>query len=346
MKIVINRTGHYIFIDELQKVLPADGKPYILPDNVAIKLCNGIEMIDTEKDKKIAFLENKINNLEYFVNSFKEIHTINDKLFKNAILSKKYTFDFLYSYCFSKDKKEASLHRFKKSIESIIKQDVRVCVCNTSDFCIYNDIKKLGKIEYIHEPLTTEFCKSYIINYGVEKMIRSDYFILSDIDLLYNNNFVMGMKKYLFSKEPVRVVFFNMNLRKGFDPINYADAFEKYKDNQDTTRTCTWSCAHGNGLIHLESFKKIGGYCEKFILYGAEDQEFNYRIKFINKLINDTDESLKTFHLYHQIGSKEAEIKNSVIYEQTKQKIDDYLNGRTFESNDIHILNWKNYKYR
>ena len=57
--------------------------------------------------------------------------------------------------------------------------------------------------------------------------------------------------------------------------------------------------AHGNGLIHTQTFFDIQGYDEEMIGYGPEDDLFNIRISKINRIIYDNLNDTASFHLWH-----------------------------------------------
>jgi predicted glycosyltransferase involved in capsule biosynthesis len=93
--------------------------------------------------------------------------------------------------------------------------------------------------------------------------------------------------------------------------------------------------AHGNGLIHLDTFHKIQGYDEEFIGYGPEDKLFNYRIGFFNKIIFDNLNDTSTFHLWHKPLSRFQERENMVFFERQIK----VLKNNAFKHPEILIAN-------
>jgi hypothetical protein len=158
-------------------------------------------------------------------------------------------------------------------------------------------------------------------------LIKTPYFFHSDIDLIYPPTFVKEITKHVtFKGKPVRIIFNNHNLAKCF----YSESFDAYiyfynenKENKDKSRKSS-GIAPGNGLIHLESFKAIRGYNERYIGYGPEDADFNYRINFLCDEIVLDDKNVNTYHLYHVISiPKDLFRKNIDICEKYKKHTKD-----------------------
>jgi predicted glycosyltransferase involved in capsule biosynthesis len=84
--------------------------------------------------------------------------------------------------------------------------------------------------------------------------------------------------------------------------------------------------AHGNGLIHLESFMKIRGYDEEMIGYGPEDDLFNTRISKINNIIYDNSIENATMHLWHPRFHMIQHKKNMQIWKERKAFYNSLMN--------------------
>jgi hypothetical protein len=133
---------------------------------------------------------------------------------------------------------------------------------------------------------------------GVENLVSSKYFFTSDIDLVYPPTFIEYMGLFALSDIPVRVIFSNNNLQYSDKNIStYKDCKNFYENTKEKFKKFY---APGNGLVHLPTFKKIGGYDVRFIGHGSEDSEFNYRISKLNKYFQIDLEEVNTYHLYHQ----------------------------------------------
>lgn len=194
------------------------------------------------------------------------------------------------------------MDRLKESINSIKEQNVRICVCCTSKNDIYEHIKNLADITYFHKYLKLDvYCKPKTINLGVKKLVKTPYFIHSDIDLIYPETFISEIIKYTEYYCPVRVIFNNYNIGIEYKGNTYNDYKQFFNKHGDISRSLK-GIAPGNGLIHLKSFKQINGYDEYYIGYGFEDADFNIRIGYICKTIELNNENVNTCHLYHKFG--------------------------------------------
>jgi len=322
MKVVINRTGNILRFPEYKKEIPWDGKKYIVPDNIAEKYRGYLEVIDIDKSNEIDGLKHEIRELTKKLGILTDETKNNQEILNNLKKDIKVPrIDFLYSFHFNEDQNEA-INRLRHSIKSIIEQKVNVCVCNTSKNCIYKKIKGLGKIKYYHEPLDLEiYCKSKTINLGVKQLINSDYFFLSDIDLFYHPDYVNCMGLFWMNRSvPVRVVGYNNNLGPSTTPLNIEECKKIFLNSKDNFRTKR-GIAPGNGLIHRKSYDKILGFDERYIGYGPEDADFNYRITKICNYIAVDIEELNTYHFFHKnpTVSTIEQINNSILYTYIKE---------------------------
>jgi hypothetical protein len=84
--------------------------------------------------------------------------------------------------------------------------------------------------------------------------------------------------------------------------------------------------AHGNGIIHKDSFFKIKGYDEEMIGYGPEDDLFNTRISKINRIIYDNLPDTASFHLWHPRFHMIQFEKNVQIWRERKAYFNSLLN--------------------
>lgn len=213
--------------------------------------------------------------------------------------------DLLYSFHFDGSDREDALKRFSASIKSIMGQDVRLCVSNTSQECIQGFLDEFKvPIAYVHKPTGKPCCKSLTINYGVKNLVESEYFFVSDIDLVYQEKYSEIMSGYIARYEkPIRVVPLTYNISYAC----YSPIFEDHMKDPGKRDGCGrgWKMfSHGNGLIHLESFMRIRGYDEEFVGHGPEDIFFNDRISKINQLIYTKDPEASSAHIKHKKPQK------------------------------------------
>ena len=259
--------------------------------------------------------------------------------------------DLLYIFNFKENLIDDAIDRLNYSINSINAKDVNIKICNYSKYCIKGELNTKQDFKYIHKPLFEEFSRSKTINKGVKDLVTSSYFILSDIDLIYSKNHFNKIKDIIDeNKNPIRLVSYNLNQRPIYSS-KFAYSRQKYLKRfyrkfskktkpqyfSDFNTLITNSSffqkgfAHGNGLIHRETFDKIGGYDEEFIGYGPEDDMFNNRISFLNKLIYYEKDDLLTLHLWHPRYNMIQFKKNMKIWEERKNYLKTLKNPKIEE---------------
>lgn len=222
---------------------------------------------------------------------------------------------FLYTFQYENEHFLPALKRFRLSIDSIKNQNVKIIVVNGSKQKIKDQLPKAKNIRYIHKYQKQFGCKGKLINIGVNKYVKTPYFFMSDIDLIYPYNYVENMKTLLNNlkikyKQEIRVIFHNYNMTTGV-----------YSNDLDflIQLPCHVGFAHGNGLVHKKSFQKIGGFNENMVGYGPEDSEFNCRISKQNKVIYTRE--IVTVHLKHKRTNLIQMDKNWTIYNKTRQSL-------------------------
>jgi hypothetical protein len=221
----------------------------------------------------------------------------------------------LYVLKFDDSTIDKAVQRLNNSLENLLPQADRIYILNASN----KDLKiNREKITYLYKPHKGYFNKSILINYSVKNFLQDyEYFIFSDIDLVYESNYVNRMNEYVKNNQtPIRVIPHNTNLNIEC----YSSDFNHLKDVYSITGSMSKGWSHGNGLIHTKSFMQIKGYNESYLGYSPEDQDFNMRIGKINKLIYD--ENLLDFHLWHPQVNREHVRNNEMIYKQYKVEIE------------------------
>lgn len=252
--------------------------------------------------------------------------------------------DFLYIFNFTPSNIDDAILRFRCSLRSITSQNVNVCVSNNSSVCIYNKIADIvPDIRYIHTPYLGNFSRAQGINYAVRTLVSSEYFIVSDIDLVYSRDHIQRLlSKFESLKregEKIRFVSYNYNLlpviqdsqmRRRFRRIPFVKILIKNNIKElphvytheyevlDQLPRSQGGYAHGNGIIHKDSFIQIRGYDEEMIGYGPEDDLFNTRISKINRMIYDNLPDTASFHLWHPRFHMIQFEKNMQIWRERK----------------------------
>jgi hypothetical protein len=322
---IVNNTNKEIYIEEIHKYIPSGDKIYVLPTKIAYKYAiNGmIRIVHPEIDG----LKNDVQNLTNDKNMLISLVDLMQRKNDNHIER----FDVVYPFDFDEEHIEQALYRLNWSLKSIVKQNVNICVYVTSQKCIKKRIKY--PVNYIHNPIKQEYYnRSKTINLAVKDFVKSKYFLVSDIDLIYHHDFIHNVSLVVNEKDkPLRIIFYNVNLNEKCQIDN--PTYENCKQIWDSHYSCNPNCrnpehglsmvpfnALGNGIFQLKSFTDIGGFCEKFIGWGPEDHEMLHRISKTNEVVYINKEGFNTFHLYHPHKQFEKE------YDVLKKKNDEIYN--------------------
>lgn len=226
-------------------------------------------------------------------------------------------FDFLYIFNFEPEHMAGALSRFRHSLESIRRQGVHICVSNNSAQCIESVVREIvPDARYVHKPYYGPFSRAHAINFGVRSLVHTPYFIVSDVDLVYHPQHIATLAGKLEAiieraDRPVRLVTYNYNLSPVYCP-GWMDrrVLRRFARTSSPGESSDYGAllqlsnngggyAHGNGVIHLESFLRLRGYDENLIGYGPEDDLFNCRIGKVNELVYDPDPQTASIHLWH-----------------------------------------------
>lgn len=227
------------------------------------------------------------------------------------------TVDILYIFNFESQHMESALARFRHSLASVAEQGARICVSNNSEDCILSRINDIVRdLAYVHRPYRGQFSRAHGINFGVRSLVSSEYFMVSDVDLIYRHDHLAAVQRkiqaaLLTAKRPLRMVFWNYNLQPRYQPawmnMRIMRRFAATSPHMESSDYKALSMlphngggfAHGNGIIHLESFTRLRGYDEEMIGYGPEDDLFNTRIGKVNDVVYDNDDDTASIHLWH-----------------------------------------------
>ena len=170
------------------------------------------------------------------------------------------------------------------------------------------------------------FHKSLLYNIGV-KYSKYDLLFFHDIDLF------MNQKSYLKSIEDLKdydvvdpyltIMYFDENSSKGIMKGLRKSGKRPYKIL--TSGVISGGCF----LMKKEKFNEIGGFDERCIGYGYEDDVFDIKMK-LNKLNIKRNKEYYCVHLYHPCQKNEK--RNFPIYVEYYKKLKDYEKNITGDS--------------
>jgi hypothetical protein len=159
--------------------------------------------------------------------------------------------------------------------------------------------------------------------------------MISDVDLVYRYNHLAAVQRKIqaalrTAKQPLRMVFWNYNLQPRYQPnwmnLRFLRRFamkSPHLESSDYEQLAALphnggGFAHGNGIIHLESFLRLRGYDEEMIGYGPEDDLFNTRIGKVNDIVYDKGDDTASIHLWHPRLRQIQLRKNMRIWQERK----------------------------
>jgi hypothetical protein len=219
----------------------------------------------------------------------------------------------LYVFNFKSEHIINAIKRLNCSLTSMLPQADKIYILNASQENI--DIVDSDKMVYIYKPYHQYFNKAILINYVVKNYLQEySYFVHSDIDLIYSQDYLKQLKNYITNK-PVRVMPRNIAMPMEYYSSNYNDLkviADKYKQHPSGE-------SKGNGLFHIFSFMQIRGFDEKFRGYAPEDDDFNLRIAKINHFIYARE--VCHIHLWHQPINREYQDNNQKVFNESLLKI-------------------------
>lgn len=252
--------------------------------------------------------------------------------------------DILYIFNFEPEHLEGALRRFRYSLESLASQGGRICVSNNSEVCIRSHIADLAPgMAYVHRPYRGPFSRAHGINFGVRTLVESEYFMISDVDLVYRPTHIASVRNKMAwaaetTSRPLRMVFWNYNLQPKYRPqwmnrrfLRRFAATSPHVESSDYSLLAalpnnSGGFAHGNGIIHFDSFVRLRGYDEEMIGYGPEDDLFNTRIGKLNEIIYDDGDDTASIHLWHPRLRMIQPKKNMKIWQERKAYYNSLIN--------------------
>jgi predicted glycosyltransferase involved in capsule biosynthesis len=232
----------------------------------------------------------------------------------------------IYIFNYTPETYPQAFKRLQCSVKSLENQDVEIYVLNFSDERLLDSIS--GIIEIRPAEDYTYYNKARAINFLVRYWLESEYFLMSDVDIIYPKDYVEKMQVIADKYNSCRVIPFIYRTR---NEIYSTDLSELYNVSFTDTRN-NQSLAAGIGLIHRPAFMEIRGYDEGYVGHGPEDHDFNLRITKKSTLINDYTNIV--YHLWHPNLRQDNTKANS---ERLYDKFNNFYNNKLIIAND---KNW------
>ena len=239
----------------------------------------------------------------------------------------------IYIFQYDKEHLEKANRRLNSSIGSLINQDCNIYVINASDNLANRDFHPPRayagqEIKIVDVPYTVPFNKSKLINWAVKNLLaNTNYFIVSDSDIVYPDDYIERMEAYVLGavSKPVRVLPYNL----GCDFEYYTSSFDELYNMMAALKPSLQNgYSDGCGLFHIPSFVQIRGFVEKYFEYGPESVDFNERVGTFNEIIRD--DTIRQIHLWHEPNQRNYVEKNIELFKQIKQSHNIIINGNTW----------------
>lgn len=172
--------------------------------------------------------------------------------------------------------------------------------------------------------------KSKVLN-SVVKGLKSEYFFVADIDMIFSSNFI---EKAIQLSKTNEVWYFQVGFLDNEGSKSYK-AFEEYNIKFKSEKDAT-----GLTLCPTQTAKKINGFDEFYHFWGSEDTDFHARLKHAGFKVNFYDESILMVHQWHKsYRSKEVvKLSKSIQLSGIVQFNHGYLN-KTIENKTTIVNN-------
>ncbi len=184
----------------------------------------------------------------------------------------------------------SALSRLQKSIQSLRggTKPFRLCLADSSRIPVLDKIKTLdiGDYEYIHCPKDDPYNRSYNINAGVKALIKAKMFWLSDIDIIYENSHLEAC----------------MDFAMEYDYLTFS--MDKIQYDGDVKRVE----AGGGFFCKTEYFYTVRGFDERYVGWGAEDNDFTDRIMFAGANVKRWIKRPILTHMWHFTNKTDNEL--------------------------------------
>ena len=190
----------------------------------------------------------------------------------------------------------SGISRLEKSIFSLRSgtRPFRLCIADSSRLSLLEQIKSLniGDYEYVHCPKPDPYNRSYNINAGFKAFAKSDYFWLSDIDILYD-------PRHLETCE---------TLSAEYDYVLFSMKKIEYDGSVNIVE------AGGGFLCKTSLFDKLRGFDERYVGWGAEDNDFTERVIHDGARVKRCIKDPILTHMWHFTNKTDKELVKANEY--------------------------------
>jgi GT2 family glycosyltransferase len=164
------------------------------------------------------------------------------------------------------------LERFGHAVRSAAAMAcARVVVADVSRRSALDDLRAAAGVEfgYAHTSRLGQYNRSHNINFGFKRLVVSEFFLISDADLVYKANALESLLTTADEKKCVVIPRKKQVVRLWSD--SWAEA-----ESAESRLTAT----NGSCFLARSAFERVRGFDEGFIGWGSEDDDFYTRLGF------------------------------------------------------------------
>jgi len=150
---------------------------------------------------------------------------------------------------------------------------------------------------------TKIFHKARALNIGI-RAVKTKFMCITDADQIFAKNFFGVVHKRLVNNSRIFVMchtYFLTKIPKGVTPDNIADNYPKLVKNLRGSKTHGDGCCNG---VLTRWVKRVRGYDEQYIGYGAEDSDFASRAELSGFKRTWIHKATTMIHLPHPKAGK------------------------------------------
>lgn len=172
------------------------------------------------------------------------------------------------------------------------------------------------KCRHIFLKTDKDYNKSWAFNVAT-KYAKSDIIVFADSDLVMNPNELIDAIKQLDKFEMVNPYKSVIDLNPNESNFNLDQLFAINRPGRGETDHQKVPLCGGICIFRKDAIYKIGGWCEDFIGWGAEDDFVSLKVQ---KFLTHTELPYKCYHLYHTRG-----VTNMPAYQRNLDLYNNYI---------------------
>jgi predicted glycosyltransferase involved in capsule biosynthesis len=162
------------------------------------------------------------------------------------------------------------------------------------------------------------FSRSVLNNAGIRNA-STEYIASTDVDMVYARDFISDVITRL--KPDKMIESRTMYWKQGVVDLIYSGKLDPYNNinNCRLSRTKKRASAGGFQCMHIDSWRKIRGFDERYKIWGSEDQDLLIRAQMAGLKVEWMGEN-NDIKLFHQPHPKKN-IKNDLEWQEKNKKI-------------------------